>query len=182
MSNANKIAGIYIAVDYNPNSLKIIENILKDINKIQSSNNKKPIINDTDYKYHTTISYFKFPTNYKQKDIDRMSNYKISNTRSLNESAGKKPKIVTPITITGFGFFDTPDGRNFHIKVKSNFLQSEFKKAVKYGIEYSFPSYEPHISICNNVAKDFKVPEEIVNKYKGSILFTNDQYIEPLTK
>jgi len=53
---------------------------------------------------------------------------------------------------------------------------------VKYGIEYSFPSYEPHISICNDVSKDFTVPQEIINKYKGSILFTNDQYIEPLQK
>lgn len=175
-----KIAGIYIAVDYNPNSIKVIENILKDINKLQVSKNEKPIINDTDYKYHTTISYFRFPNNYSQKNKDKMQNYKISNGKSLNDLTKKSPKIITPVTITGFGFFDTPDGRNFHIKVKSSFLQNEFKKAVKYGIEYSFPSYEPHISICNNVAKDFQVPQEIVNKYKGSILFTNDQYIEPL--
>lgn len=175
-----KTEGIYIAVDYNPVSVRVIENILKDINKYLSTQNKKSVVNDTDYKYHTTISYFRFPKSFSLKEKERILGYKIANTRSLTQPEGKKPKIVTPITITGFGFFDTPDGRNFHIEVKSSFLQSEFKKAVKFGIEYSFPEYTPHISICNNVPKDFEVPKEIQNKYKGSVLFTNDQYVETL--
>ena len=104
MSNANKITGIYIAVGYNPNSLKIIENILKDINKIQSSNNKKPIINDTDYKYHTTISYFKFPTNYKEllyelylRRTDRINNWDLVDTSCRDVVGGylmDKPRDI----------------------------------------------------------------------------------------
>ena len=64
----------------------------------------------------------------------------------------------------------------------SPFLKSEFKRAVAAGLPTDFPDYTPHITIKNKVPDNFKVPNEIIQKYKGTVLYSNDEYIEELDK
>lgn len=173
-SPQKKIYGIYLAIDYHPNADTIINKICKDLG-IEADNGYGP---DKEYKFHTTIIYsrFKIP---KNKD-DKLCNFETKVGSTIFQK--KKPKISVPVKVIGFGFFDTPDGRNFHLKVDSPFLKSEFKRAVAAGLPTDFPDYTPHITIKNKVPDNFKVPNEIIQKYKGTVLYSNDEYIEELDK
>ena len=166
------INGIYLAVDYHPNTDFILNKIAKDLNIVPDNGYGE----DKEYKFHTTIIYSKFKIPKKVEDKLCQFTTKVGSTIFKK----CKPKISVPVKITGFGFFDTPDGRNFHIEVDSPFLRAEFKRAVAYGLPTDFPNYKPHITIKNNVPSNFTVPKEIAKKYIGTILYTNDEYIETL--
>ena len=170
------VPGIYLAVDYNYNANFILDKIAKDL-KINPDNGDG---SEKEYKYHTTIIYSRF-----SKPLTKTHNWKLTEFQTKNGSTifkKSKPKISVPVKIIGFGFFDTPDGRNFHVQVSSPFLNHEFKRAVAFGLPTDFPKYTPHITIKNNVPKDFEVPKEILHKYKDTILYTNDEYIETLSQ
>ena len=166
-----KFNGIYLAVDYHPNTNIIINKICKDFG-VDADNGP-----DGEYKFHTTIAYMKF-SKYKltSEEKERLMSFETKNGSTIEKK--KRPKLQIPITVIGFGFFDTPTGRNFHIKVKSPFLLAEFRRAKNYGIKYSYAKYAPHITISNDVPKDFKLDQKLVSKYKGTVLYTNDQYVQ----
>lgn len=178
LSNTNQksIKGIYLAVDYHPNADFILNKIAKELGIVPDNGSGE----DKEYKYHTTIIYSKFKQPLKQNDDPKnLVNFQTKNGSTIFKKS--KPKISVPVKIIGFGFFeDTKNGRNFHVQVSSPFLNHEFDRAVKFGLPTDFPKYNPHITIKNNVPKDFTVPKEILNKYKGTILYTNDEYIEEL--
>mgnify|MGYP003585530339 CR=1 FL=1 len=173
-----KISGIYLAVDYTPTADFIIDKIAKELGIVPDNGSGE----DKEYKYHTTIIYSKFKTPLWQDDNPKsLFNFQTKNGSTIFKKS--KPKISVPVKITGFGFFEnTKDGRNFHIKVSSPFLTHEFDRAIKFGLPTDFPKYTPHITVKNNVPKDFTVPKEILTKYIGTILYTNDEYIEELDK
>ena len=176
-SGNSMVSGIYLAVDYHPNTDFILDKIAKELGIIPD-NGRDPSGNDREYVYHTTIIYSKFKV--PRPETDRLCNFETKVGSTIFKM--KRPKLSVPVKIVGFGFFDTPNGRNFHVRVDSPFLRSEFKRAVDYGLPTDFPQYIPHISIKNDVPKDFKVPNEIAKKYIGTILYTNDEYIERLSK
>lgn len=185
----NKIFGIYMAVDYHPNTDFIFNRMAKELNIIPDNGvdehyNPRMVNGKEGYKYHTTIIYSKFKVPKDNKDP--ICSFPTKNGSTIFMK--KKPKIQAPIRIVGAGFFDTPDGLNFHIKVESVFLRSEFRRAVRFGLPTDFPQYQPHITIKNNVSKEFKQRvltgdlKEVIQKYIGTTLYTNDEYIEPLDK
>ena len=167
-----KICGIYLAIDYHPNADFILNKIAKELNIVPDNGSGE----SKEYKYHTTIIYsrFKIP----KDGSDKLCNFSTKAGSTIFKQY--RPKISVPVKIIGFGFFDTPDGRNFHVKVSSPFLTSEFKRAVAYGLPTDFPNYTPHITIKNSVPANFTVPNEIAKKYIGTILYSNDEYIEEL--
>lgn len=169
---AKEITGIYLAIDYHPNATTILNKIAKDLNIVPDNGNGS----NKEYKYHTTIIYSKFP---KPKSVeDKLCGFETKVGSGIFNK--KKPKISVPVKIIGFGFFDTPNGRNFHAKVSSPFLRTEFKRARDFGLPTDFPDYSPHITIKNDVPANFTVPKEISQKYIGTVLYSNDEYIEPL--
>lgn len=170
-----KVPGIYVAVDYNYNASFILDKIAKDL-KIVPDNGPGE---DKDYKYHTTIIYSRFPIPLTKTNPKwRLTNFHTKSGSTIFKKS--KPKISVPVKIIGFGFFDTPDGRNLHVEVSSPFLSHEFRRAVDFGLPTDFPIYKAHITLKNDVSNDFKIPKEIEQKYKGTILYTNDEYIELL--
>lgn len=168
------ISGVYLAVDYHPNTDYILNRIASDLNIIPDNGNS----DDKEYKYHTTIIYSKTTKPEHLKFTTKLG----TGIDEIFPNQKRKPKIQVPIKIIGFGFFDTDKGRNFHVKVSSSFLTSEFNRAIKFGLPTDFPKYQPHITIKNNVPKNFTIPKEIEKKYIGTILYTNNEYIEALTK
>ena len=183
-----KINGIYLAVDYHLNTDFILNRLCKELGIIPDNgydehyNLRKLPNGEEGYKFHTTIIYSKFKV--PKLASDPMVQFPTKNGSTIFQK--RKPKIQTPIKIIGVGFFDTQDGLNFHIKVESPFLRSEFRRAIQFGLPTDFPNYQPHITIKNNVPKEFKdfilngPGKEIVKKYVGGTLYTNDEYIELL--
>lgn len=177
----NKIPGIYMAVDYHLNTDFILNKMAKELGIIPD-NGYDEHYNLREYKYHTTIIYAKF-----SKPLDsnnKLVQFKTKNGSSIFEK--KKPKLQIPVKILGVGFFDTEDGINFHLKVSSPFLLSEFKRAIQYGLPTDFPNYNPHITIKKSVTKEFKERmlkgeyKTILQKYINATIYTNDEYIEVL--
>lgn len=187
-ANMVKIYGIYLAVDYHPHTDFILNRMAKELGIIPDNgydehyNLRKLPNGEEGHKFHTTIIYSRFKQPLEISH--RFANFPTKNGSTIFEK--RKPKIQTPIKIVGVGFFDTPDGLNFHVKVESQFLRSEFRRAVQYGLPTDFPQYQPHITIKNNVPKEFKEfilkgqGKEIIKKYINTTLYTNDEYIEPL--
>lgn len=189
-SKSNTIYGIYMAVDYHPNTDFILNKMAKELGIIPDNgydNNYNLRIDskgNPGYKFHTTIIYSKFKT--PVKGDSKLANFTTKNGSTIYQR--KKPKIQAPIKIKGFGFFDTKeDGINFHVKVDSPFLKSEFQRAIAYGLPTDFPQYQPHITIKNNVSKEFREEvlkgslKDVIHRYINTILYTNDEYIEPLS-
>lgn len=186
--NNKKINGIYLAVDYHLNTDFILNKMAKELgiipdNGLDEHYNPRKLPNGKEgYKFHTTIIYSKFKI--PKSSSDRLVNFQTKNGSTIFEK--KKPKLQVPVKILGAGFFDTPDGLNFHLRVENPFLRYEFRRAVQYGLPTDFPSYTPHITIKNNVPKEFKEyvlkgpGKDIIKKYIGTILYTNDEYIEEL--
>ena len=180
IDNISKVKGIYMAIDYHPWSEKTIELIVKDLGIVPDNGPQAQRTND--YKYHTTICYMDFKKHHlNQKEIEKLVKFtNINGSTIFEEIKPRRPKIQIPIKIIGFGFFNTPTGRNLHLKVKSNFLTSEFNRSKKFGIKYDYRNYTPHITLKNNVPDDFIIPKEIEKKYINTTLYSNDEYIEAI--
>lgn len=191
-SKSKLIKGIYLAVDYHPNINFILNRIAKEFG-IEPENGYDQEGNLREYKYHTTILYSKFP---RPLPIDsKLCQFQTKSGSDISQT--KKPKISVPVRIVGFDFFDVKDknnkpGINFHVKVDSPFLRSEFKRGRAFGLPTDYPTYNPHITLSNTVSKefrdklkntsnpDYKKYKAIINKYIGTVLYTNDEYIEEL--
>lgn len=192
------IKGVYSAVDYHPQSSKLIHDLIcKDL-KIVPDNGLDAEQKEPGCKFHTTILYHQFKSE-SPKEKERLVNYKTASGRGMCKETGSSgpqytldnkrlniPKMKIPIKIIGFGYFDIQNKktgkkeRNLHIRVKSNFLEKEWLRAKKFGFTHTYSKYNPHITLKNNVPEDFKISPEIVKKYVGTILYTNDQYINQL--
>lgn len=192
----NGINGIYLAVDYHPNTDFILNKFAKELGLQDKDihNGNTDLDPSKEYKFHTTIIYSKFKTPLP-RDSD-LANFLTKNGSSIFQK--KRPKLSVPIKIKGVGFFNTKNEKthkneiNFHIKVSSPFLTSEFNRAIKFGLPTDFPKYEPHITISNNVTPefrksiedsshpDYKKNKNIISKYTNATLYSNDEYIELL--
>ena len=192
------IKGVYSAIDYHPNSSKLIHDLIcKDL-KIIPDNGLDAEQKDPGSKFHTTILYHQFKGE-SPKEQERLVNYKTITGKMMSKEQGSSgpqytlngvklniPKLKIPIKIIGFGYFDIQNKktgkkeRNLHIRVRSNFLEKEWQRAKSFGFSHTYTKYIPHITLKNNVPSDFKIPPEIIKKYVGTILYTNDQYINPL--
>ena len=192
-SKPKLIKGIYLAVDYHPNINFILNKIAKEF-VVKPDNGFDENGNEREYKYHTTILYSKFPKPLPEDS--KLCQFQTKSGSTIFQN--KRPKISVPVKIVGFGFFEVKDKNNkpsinFHIKVDSSFLRMEFKRGITYGLPTDFPQYQPHITISNSVPKDFKDSlsnakhpdykkhKDIVSKYIGTVLYTNDEYIEELS-
>lgn len=191
-SKSKLISGIYLAVDYHPNINFILNKIAKEFG-IEPENGYDQSGNLREYKYHTTILYSKFK---KPLPADsKLCNFQTKSGSTFFQI--KKPKISVPVKIIGFDFFDIKDkhnkpGINFHVRVDSPFLKSEFKRGISFGLPTDFPQYTPHITLSNTVSKefrdslknasnpDYKKHKAIISKYIGTVLYTSDEYIEEL--
>lgn len=188
--------GVYSAVDYHPESSKLIHNLIcKDLEIVPDNGliaeQKKP-----GNKFHTTIIYHEFKNESPQEKI-QLLNYRTHTGKPIvkvKEPAGPDfdlfgkrisiPKLRIPIKIIGFGFFNiNTDGkkqRNLHIRIWSKFLETEYNRAKKAGFKFSYSKYHPHITLKNDVPDDFKIDPKIIKKYQGTTLYTNDQYLNLL--
>ena len=192
------IKGVYSAVDYHPQSSKLIHDLIcKDL-KIIPDNGLDAEQKDPGNKFHTTILYHQFKGE-SPKEQERLVNYKTITGKMMSKEQGSSgpqytlngvklniPKLKIPIKIIGFGYFDIQNKktgkkeRNLHIRVRSSFLEKEWQRAKSFGFSHTYTKYIPHITLKNNVPSDFKIPPEIIKKYVGTILYTNDQYINQL--
>ena len=142
-SKSKLIKGIYIAVDYHPNINFILNRIAKEFG-ITPDNGYDQEGNLREYKYHTTILYSKFPKPLSQDS--KLCNFQTKSGSTIFQI--KKPKISVPVKIVGFDFFDVKDKNNkprinFHVRVSSPFLTSEFKRGRSFGLPTDFPQYNP---------------------------------------
>lgn len=174
------INGIYMAIDYHPWSERTIELIVKDLGIIPDNGPQAQRTND--YKYHTTICYMDFKKNRtSQKEKEKLLKFtNINGSDVFNEIKPRRPKIQVPVKIIGLGTFNTPNGKNLHIRVQSKFLTSEFNRSKNFGIKYGFRNYVPHITLKNDLPNDYVIPKEIEKKYIGTVLYSNDEYIEAM--
>ena len=176
------IKGVYSAVDYHPQSSKLIHDLIcKDL-KIVPDNGLEAEQKNPGNKFHTTILYHQFKSE-SPKEKERLVNYKTASGRGMSQETGSSgpqytldnkrlniPKMKIPIKIIGFGYFDIQNKktgkkeRNLHIRVKSNFLEKEWLRAKKFGFTHTYSKYNPHITLKNNVPEDFKISPEIVKK------------------
>lgn len=180
VSNLQQPGGIYMAIDYHPYAEKTINLIARDLGIVPDNGPEAEIKNE--YKFHTTICYMKFSDyNLSKAEKEKLLTFtNLNGSTVFNEIKPRRPKIQVPIKIIGFGFFDTPTGKNLHIRVQSKFLNSEYNRAKRIGIKSKFRNFIPHITIKNDVPPDFIIPKEIEKKYIGTILYSNDEFIEPL--
>jgi hypothetical protein len=197
--DTKKINGIYLAVDYHPNTDFILNKFAKELGLQDKDihNGNTDLDPSKEYKFHTTIIYSKFKNGLHKDENDKsLVNFLTKNGSSIFQK--KRPKLSVPIKIKGVGFFDIKNEKtnkneiNFHIKVGSPFLTSEFNRAIKFGLPTDFPKYDPHITISNNVSiefrksiedsshPDYKKNKNIISKYVNATLYSNDEYIEQL--
>ena len=164
-NSKNQPIGVYMGVKYKNESVKLLNQIAKDLDIIPDNGIGKY----KDYEYHTTIIFSRHPGGIPQR------------VKDIRTITGKREcELNVPVKIKEFGFFDTPDGRNFHVCVDSSFIHSEWERGQSLGAKYDYPEYVPHISIRNNVPDDFKVPKNIKEKYIGKTLYLKSEYIQDL--
>jgi hypothetical protein len=91
---------------------------------------------------HATVTYSKAPISDPSKDVK---------------------EILPAVAESGrFALFDTKEGAKcLVLKLRSLDLRAlHLLISKKYNASHDFPTYEPHITLCYDVGKDFELPEE----------------------
>jgi len=84
-------------------------------------------------------------------------------------------------TITGFGHFDTEDGKNLHVLVSSQFLLDEHNRFMDMGASFDYDEYTPHVTLmydCGNF--DVNSGNSILNRFIGRQLKISQESMSPL--
>lgn len=136
--------GIYIAVKYSDNTEKALLNI----------QNKYEVPNPNT-EFHTTLIY------------SEVGDIPIPEDYDLTEYTG--------IIDVSSEIWDTDDGRTLVLVFKHDYLEEYHNKLMeKYGYEFSYDKYKPHITLSYDIGDlDIKIneqiPIEIINGYYSPI-------------
>ena len=111
--------------------------------------------------YTSAVFHGNTPTFWSRNTTYKSWGY--DNFYSLDYFEGTEEEIL------GYGLLDKPFFEQSY---------AYYSELTKDSLTYT--KYIPHITLKNNVPNDFKIPPEIIKKYVGTILYTNDQYINQL--
>jgi 2'-5' RNA ligase len=164
MSSATtkKSGGTYHAVEFSKESVKKINEILKDFG----------LEKDFTDSFHCTLTYSK-------KKIPFLKTSK--NMKQVKGAVENGLNIL--VSIKEFGHFDTPEGKNLHVVLNCPMCEQQFNKAIKQGGTFDYDAYTPHVTLMYDCGEfDIKKQNKLCEKYIGEKLSISKEYIKPLNK
>jgi len=151
--------GTYMDVTFSNRSNKIFNEIIKSFGLTKDFNDE----------FHCTIAYSKKP----------LPNLTTVGGNTQDEQGNAFESIRKIATIDHFGHFDTDEGKNLHVVLKSNFCNDEFNRAINAGATTDYPKYISHVSLMYD-CKDFTVTDDMATKFIGSKIEIISERISPL--
>jgi len=153
--------GTYMDVVFSEKSNALLDEIISSFGLTKDFNDE----------FHCTITYSKKP-------LPNLTTVGGHEQDDLHQAVEAISEIAT---IAGFGHFDTDEGKNLHVILKSEFCSNEFKRAIDAGATTDYPEYISHVSLMYN-CNDFTYTEEMGSKFIGSEIEIVSERITPLNE